>query len=251
MPSSPAVASAFRRKSLSSPTDPGLVLFGSTRRRLLGWLFGHPDESFYLRDLLRQTGAPEGGAQRELAALTAAGLLTRLVRGRQVYFQANAASPVFPELLSLLTKTTGIVDVLRAALSPLAPKIVASLVFESAARGELKQGSDIDLLVIGDVSLGEVVDALADADRKLGRETNPVVYPADEFSRKARAGHHFLTALQNGPVLFVTGGRRDLESLGADQSLARRAPDVTGRDREPARRRRPRPARQPRGRSQR
>lgn len=113
-------------------TDPAIVLFGSTRRRLLGWLYGHPDEAFYLRELLRHTGAPEGAAQRELAALTAAGLLTRDVRGRQVYFQANRDSPVFPEVSSLLTKTTGIAGVIRDVLSPLAPRIRVAFIYGSA-----------------------------------------------------------------------------------------------------------------------
>lgn len=225
------------------PTDPGLVLFGSTRRRLLAWLFGHPDESFYLRDLLRQTGAPEGGAQRELAALTAAGLLTRTVKGRQVYFQANGASPVFPELLSLLTKTTGVVDVLRRVLTPLSPRILAAFVFGSAARNELKQGSDIDLLVVGDVGFGEVVEAVRSADSTLGREVNPTVYPVPEYAAKIRDGHYFLNSVRREPRLFVLGGPGELAELEDVRVADDPRTDETG-DRRPTRRRRTRSQKQ-------
>ncbi|MGE3509194.1 MAG: winged helix-turn-helix domain-containing protein [Vicinamibacterales bacterium] len=85
--------------------DPAAVLFGATRRRVLGWLLGHPDDAYYLRELVRQTGAAVGAVQRELQQLTAAGLVHRDVRGKQVYFQANRDAAIFPELQRLFAKT--------------------------------------------------------------------------------------------------------------------------------------------------
>lgn len=81
------------------------MLFGSTRRRVLGWLLGHADDAFYLRELARHTGTAVGAAQRELEQLTSAGLVVREVRGNQVYFQANREAPIFPELQGLFAKT--------------------------------------------------------------------------------------------------------------------------------------------------
>jgi len=72
---------------------------------VLGWLLGHPDEAYYLRELVRQTGAAVGAVQRELQQLTAAGLVHRDVRGKQVYFQANRDATIFPELQRLFAKT--------------------------------------------------------------------------------------------------------------------------------------------------
>jgi predicted transcriptional regulator len=85
--------------------DPAAVLFGSTRRRVLGWLLGHADDAFYLRELARHTGTAVGATQRELEQLTAAGLVVREVRGNQVYFQANQEARIFPELQGLFAKT--------------------------------------------------------------------------------------------------------------------------------------------------
>jgi predicted transcriptional regulator len=87
------------------PRDAAAVLFGSTRRRLLGWLLRHADDAFYLRELARQTGTAVGAAQRELEQLTSAGLVVREVRGNQVYFQANRQASIFPELQGLFAKT--------------------------------------------------------------------------------------------------------------------------------------------------
>jgi predicted nucleotidyltransferase len=146
------------------------VLFGRTRRSVLGWLYGHPDEAFYLRQIVRYTGAAHGAVQRELAALTGAGLLRRTVQGRQVYFQANRASPLFSDLQSILIKTTGLVGALREALRPLADRIVVAFVFGSAARGELRRDSDIDLLVVGDATFAEIAECVARAQQRLGRD---------------------------------------------------------------------------------
>lgn len=210
------------------------VLFGQTRLRVLGWLFGHPDEAFYLRQLVRQTGAAHGAVQRELAALTGAGVLRRTVQGRQVYFQANRESPIFTELQSLLMKTTGAVDVLRDALAPLADRIAVAFIFGSAARGELRSESDIDLLVVGDASFAAVAAALTKAQERLGRDVNPTVYPSDEFASKIRSGHHFLTTVLQEPHVFIIGGSDELGGLGAER-LADGTPHERKRDSRPPR----------------
>ena len=152
---------------------------------MLGWLFGHAEERFYLRQIVRQSGAAQGAVQRELQKLAEAGILRRTVEGRHVYFQANRESPIFPELHMLLLKTAGIVDVVREALVPLADRIRAAFVFGSAARGELRSDSDVDVLVVGDVPFPAVADALAGAQTRLGRDVNPTVYPPAEFQRKS------------------------------------------------------------------
>lgn len=218
--------------------DVASVLFGRARRLILGWLLGHPDESFFLRQIVRQTGLPLGSVQRELEALTAAGLVTRKTQGRQVYFQADRSSPVFPELQSLFVKTAGIADVLRKVLAPMHDRIELAFVFGSAARGEVRNDSDVDLMIVGSVSFGEVVEALAEAQTILGREINPTVYAGDEFRRKVRAGQHFVTAVLRTPLVFVTGTLHDVERLGADEPLAGGAPDVEGGDHQPSRGRR-------------
>ena len=88
------------------------------------------------------------------------------------------------------------------------------------ARGEEKEGSDIDLMVIGAASFGDVVAALGPAEKILGREINPTVYSDNEFRNKVVAKHHFVTAVLKGPKLFVIGEQRELTRL-AKERLAR------------------------------
>ena len=191
------------------------VLFGTTRQRVLAWLLSRPDESFYLRELVRATGSGLGPVQRELAQLERAGIVSRNTRGNLVYFQANASCPILPELRSILTKTSGVADRVHGALAPLADRIVVAFIYGSFARGEERHASDVDVMVVGDVEFGEVVDALTSAQAAVRREINPSVYAVDEFKRKLIAGHHFLTQVVRGPTLFVIGGPRELGRLGS------------------------------------
>ncbi len=85
--------------------------------------------------------------------------------------------------------------------------------FGSLARGASRRARDVDLLVVGDISFGAIVDALAPAQTRLAREVNPAVYPPKEFTAKIRRGHHFLSAVLTEPKLFVVGGPDELERL--------------------------------------
>ena len=227
----------------AKPLDLGNVLFGKTRQRVLGLLLGHPDEAYYVREILRRTHGAPGAVQRELELLAGAAVLQRTVRGRQVYFQANRASSIFPELRTLVIKTFGVVELIREALMPIVDAIEIAFIFGSAARAELGPASDIDLLVVGAVTFTEVVRVTRPAQQQLGRDVNPTVYTHQEFRQKLAAGHHFLQALLAEPRLDVIGNSSELERLGT-QRLVDRPHNHRKRDSRPTRGRRARSRRQ-------
>ncbi len=190
-----------------------VALFPRARRALLGLLHGHPDRAFYLREIAARVGAGMGQVQRELERLTRAGILRRFEQGRHVYFQADLRCPVFDELRGLVVKTMAGADHLRQALRELADRIEVAFVFGSVARGDDRAESDLDLMVVGDVSLQEVVTAIAPVQRTLGREINPTVYPTQELRAKLKDGNHFLSAVFAGEKIFVIGTQDELGKL--------------------------------------
>lgn len=198
------------------------VLFGRTRRAILGLLYGHPDEAYYLRQLVRSAGLGLGAAQREVKRLAEAGIIRRTVQGHQVYYQANPECPLFGELKSLVVKTAGAADALRDGLASLGSRIRVAFIYGSVAGLKQKSGSDVDLMVIGDVSFGDVVAALGAAQELLHREINPTVYSPAEFKRKLKARHHFLSSVLKTEKVFVMGDQHELARLGSVQ-LAHRA----------------------------
>ena len=195
--------------------SPGRNLFGRTRSALLALLFGHPDEPFYLRQLARTLNAGNGAVQRELRHLTELDLIVRSHRGNQVVFQANRRSPIFREIKSLVAKTVGVRDILRSALAPLASEIPIAFVYGSVARQSERANSDVDLMVLGNPSFTQVVSAIGPAQKALGREINPTVFPVSEFQSKLAAKNHFLHSVMADKKLFVLGSEDDLAKLAA------------------------------------
>jgi predicted nucleotidyltransferase len=190
------------------------ALFGKVRQRVLGLLFGRADRRFYQQDVVRAVGAGTGAVQRELAALVEAGLVTRSRDGNRVYYQANQSAPVFPELRGLMLKTVALAEVVREALAPLADRILSAFIYGSLAAGFERLDSDVDLVVIGEVSLREVVGALADAQEALGREINPVVYSPQEIEERLARAEGFISRVVNGPRIVLLGDENVLQPVG-------------------------------------
>lgn len=197
------------------PIEPiAAALFGAARQAVLRLLFGHIDERFYQRQIVRELGLGSGAVQRELRRLTQSGILKRAVEGRQVYYQANRECPVFEDLRGLIRKTFGVAGVIEAGLAPLADRIRVAFIFGSIANGAETAESDIDLMVIGDaIQPSDVYAAVRKAQNELRRELNPTVYRTEEFRRKLASGGHFVRSVVAGPKTFIIGSNRELTKL--------------------------------------
>lgn len=163
-------------------------------------------------------GSGSGAVQRELARLEAAGLLTTHRVGNQKHYQANALSPIFSELRSIIVKTFGVADVLLKSLNQFSKKIDLAFVYGSVARGTEQAGSDIDLMVIGDIaSNAALLDALAPASIELGRQINPTLYVRKEFVQRVRDGQSFIERVLAQPKLFLVGSEDVITQISAGQ----------------------------------
>jgi predicted nucleotidyltransferase len=186
------------------------LLFSAYRRQVLGLLLLRPDHSLHVREIARLTGVPAGSLHRELRTLTEAGLLLREPMGNQVRYRANRACPIYPELSEIFRKTTGLADLLREALAPLAGRIRTAFVFGSLARSAETATSDVDVFVVGEASFAEVVAVLSPLRERLGREVNPVVMTPADFAAQRAAGERFVERVMGEPRLFLMGTDDDL-----------------------------------------
>lgn len=193
------------------------LLFSDYRRRVLGLLLLHPDTSYHVRELARLTGTSAGTLHKELTRLTAGGVLRRQEVGNQVRYSADRDCPVFEELASILRKTSGLTDVLAEALSSVEKDLVLAFVFGSVARGEQQSGSDVDVMLVGDLGFADAVQVLHPVQATLQREINPVVYSLKEFRRRAASDDSFVREILAQPKLFVVGNENELGKLTQDQ----------------------------------
>ncbi|WP_096461946.1 transcriptional regulator [Sulfurifustis variabilis] len=202
-----------KRSAKLPPPTSGLAdaIFTKVQQRVLAVLFGNPGRSFYANEVIALAASGTGAVQRELARLEAAGLVTVTRVGKQKHYQANAAAPVFEELRGLVLKTSGLVDVLRAALAPLAAQISAAFVYGSVAKRQDTAKSDIDLMVVSDsLSYADLFSALEEATNRLGRVVNPTVYSRQELDKRVRADNAFIKRVLAQPKLWVIGEEHGL-----------------------------------------
>jgi len=162
------------------------------------------------------TGISAGSLHRELKAMAESGLLLREKVGNQVFYRADTHCTIYEELAAIFRKTMGMASLLRNALSGLAGKIEVAFVFGSMASGQQKAGSDIDICVLGEVSLLEVVKALSSAQETLRREINPVVMTVKKFSEQSVKQDRFVTRVLSEPKVFVMGHEDELAKLVED-----------------------------------
>lgn len=185
------------------------TLLPEYRRRVLGMLLLQPGLSLHGREIARRVGLPAGTITRELTRLVDVGLLLRIKRGNQQIYSANVQCPIFNELASILRKTSGLGDVLRDALTPVSDHIQVAFVFGSVAQGQETTGSDIDVMIIGDLGFAAAVERLYEAQSELGRDVNPKVYTAAEF-RHLASTDAFLQNVLSKPKIFLIGEERAL-----------------------------------------
>ena len=186
------------------------ILFKDYRRRVLGLLLLHPDKSYHVREIARLTGTVAGTLHKELSKLAAAGVLLKQSSGNQVLYQANRGGLIYEELASILRKTSGVADVLADAMVPLNDKIDIAFVYGSMASGKATSESDIDLMIIGDISFADVVKAIYSAQTVLGREINPKIYNKEEWDKVLKKQGAFIKEVMAKPKLFVLGDEHGL-----------------------------------------
>ncbi len=186
-------------------------LWGSRlRAKVIGWLFSHPDQRYFVRQLTGLIGEDSTNISRELARLEKMGILVSTLEGRQKYFQANRQCAVYEELRGIAVKTTGVADVLRTAVAPISAQIRLAFVYGSMAKGTASSVSDVDLLVIGDLDEAALHVALMQAQEKLRRSVNYTLLGQSEFLRRRREKKGFLARVLAGPKIAIVGSTDEI-----------------------------------------
>ena len=189
------------------------ALFSETRSRLLALLLLNPNQQYHLRELARQVDTGFSTLQRELDRLKKARLILSTKKQNKHFYRANTLHFVYPSLKELLDSTLGPVGVVHRALRPTAGDIEVAFIFGSIATDTASDASDIDLLIVGEVSLENIIGRLRKAEKQLNREINPSIFSADDFRKRYLEESPFLLDIVEKPKKFVIGGENELAML--------------------------------------
>jgi predicted nucleotidyltransferase len=188
------------------------ALFSNVQKRVLGLIFGQPQRSFYTSEIMRSVRSGTGAVERELTRLRDSGLVSVQRIGNQKHYRANADSPIFEELRSLVRKTVALTEPLKESLEPIAKTIDTAFIYGSFAKGTDTAASDIDLMVIGDeLDYDGLFSAALDAETKLGRKVSPTLLSRNDWIKKSNDPGSFVSKVRKLPKIFVIGSEKSLQ----------------------------------------
>jgi predicted nucleotidyltransferase/predicted transcriptional regulator len=188
------------------------LLSSRARAEIFRLLLSGTGEELHVREIERRSGLNDSTLRQELRKLVRLDLVQSRRDSNRVYYRAKTESPLYPEIRNLVLKTSGLFDVLKSALTD--KRIRVAFVFGSIARGDEKAGSDVDLMVIGQLGLRDLSRLLSGIEEKIGREVNPHVLREEEFRKRIRAKEHFVSSVMEAPKIFIIGSQRELEAMG-------------------------------------
>jgi DNA-binding transcriptional ArsR family regulator len=188
------------------------ILSSRVRAEIFRLLFGLNEKELHLREVQRQAGLSLGTIRQDLQKLQKLDLVKTRRESNRLYYRANTEHPLYPEIRNLVLKTAGLLETLKSALDRKAVRV--AFIFGSLANNREKGASDVDLMVIGAVSLRDLSGWLSGVTEQIGREINPHTMRVEEFQRRKNKGDHFLSNVLGLPKLFIVGNENILAAMG-------------------------------------
>jgi predicted nucleotidyltransferase len=190
------------------------LLGSEARAKIIAWICSRPAEAPIVgAKLARELHLMPNAVWLELDRLARLGMVEAGEKvGRAKPYYLNQRFPLLPGLRSIVQYATGVVALLREQLSD-RDDIDVAFVYGSLAAGDDRPESDVDLMVIGEISGRDLSSAVGKVERATRREINQMHYSREEFSRRRAEGGSFLPTVLDGPKVFVKGDEDALRAL--------------------------------------
>ncbi len=137
--------------------------------------------------------------------------------GKQHYYSINRNNPIFNELQNIFIKTIGVENVIENSLLKFKDLIKFAFIYGSIAKGDLNADSDVDLMIIGDISGRKISGAMINAGNELNREVNFNIISFDEFLTRLKSNDHFINSIYRESKLFILGDQNEFERMGKER----------------------------------
>ena len=154
------------------------LISSKTRIKLLVRLFFNPSTRSYLRELAKEFDLSTNAVREELNQLKKTRLLKTQKSGRQIFYMANTAHSLFPELKSMVSKVMGIDQVIDGIVHRLGDLERAYLIGDYA---EGKDSGIIDLVLVGNIDRYHLDDLTRKTERYIKRKIRSLVVSRNEY----------------------------------------------------------------------
>lgn len=187
------------------------LIISKVRVKLLTVFFLAPEEMFFVRQLVRETGEEINAVRRELAFLEKKGILSNEPRGNRLYYYPRKNYQLYYEILELVNKTAGLGGEILKNRKKLGQIKFAVLSGKYIRKIKQKKGG-LDLLVIGKIDIELLGSIIGVYEKKNQREINFSVINEKDFIFRKERRDPFLTNVFGESKVVIIGDEEDLVS---------------------------------------
>ncbi len=186
------------------------LLVSKTRIKLLEIFLGDPTQMYHVRDLVRRAQEEINAVRRELLRMERAGIVKKEARGNRLYYWFRKDYPLYQDLLSIISKITGLGQSILKDKSKLGHLILVMFSLSFVRRELRPKNDEVDVLVVGDINLPELNILIKDEEEKRGTSINYTPMTTEELKfRRLRRDPFLLSILTAGRVM-IYGDEEDL-----------------------------------------
>lgn len=167
-------------------------------------------EMYHVRGIVRQTKEEINAVRRELERLENAGILKNETRGNRLYYWARDDYQFFGDLLSIVSKTTGLGAEVIANKAKIGRVNYAMFSGRFVRRKKTKKDDEVDILIVGDIVLPELAALIRKEESKRGKEINYTVMSREEFDFRKKRRDPFLHGILSGSRVMIIGDEEEL-----------------------------------------
>jgi len=174
------------------------------KRSVLKLFLTNPERPFHINEVARLTGEPVTAAAREVRNFEKAGLFKWQKVGNQKQFVVQKSFPLYQELKKIIYATVGLGDYLAQNLDGWNP-IEYAFIYGSVAHGDEINGSDIDLMLIGNTSEDDVHRVIRQVENDTGRNINYTLISPQEFRQRLHRKESFISRVMQEKRFVIKG----------------------------------------------
>ncbi len=168
------------------------------------------DSLFHVREIVRRVGEEINAVRRELARMEKFGMASSEWRANRRLYRFRKDYLYYKELLSLVTKSSGLGGSLIKNKNKLG-KIKFAFLSTYFLKGLItKTSNDVDLLVVGSIVLPELQAIIADEQAKRESEINYSFMDEAEFKFRVRRRDPFILHVLVQPKVMLLGDEEEM-----------------------------------------
>ncbi len=188
------------------------LFISKTRVKLLETFLSDPTQMYHVRDMVRRTGDEINAVRRELARMENLGMVKKEPRGNRLYYWFRHDYDYYSDLLSLVAKNTGLGQAIIKNRNKLGTIRVAMLSGRFVRRLQRRDPNDVDLLVVGNISMSELGNLVKAEETVRGMSINYTPMTEEELKFRKVRRDPFLQQIMTQSRIMIIGSDEDLLS---------------------------------------